>query len=1830
MDTPSVLERVSSPIGDILPPHEKFAFLAGAGISMDAPSSIPSAREFVRALLEYCAPAPEIDALISLKPLRYELMVEKIKEILDPDLHFLDYFETIKEPNANHYFLATAIVTGKQHVITTNFDESIERAIEQILEPGQQERIVPVITRKDFVMMARPLDVFKAGKYPLYKIHGSKRNAITGERTADSIVTTISALGKDRGIGETFAMESYKKQAIYNLVKNRVLVVMGYSGSDDFDIGPTLRGMRYIKRLVWIDYAPIEGVEIYKVKGGAPPALLSSCSQVERILAGIASSGVTDVYLIKARTGEFIKTIAWPLLYPGTTNSLSNMTAAGSKPPSFKDWFFAEFKGKKVSEIERRALACSIFGDLGEFNACTRNATAGLALATEAVNPGWEAYFLNQLTRINLSRGEMDQARIHADQALAAARKTKHPIKQAIATCNAGLVALRMGGGRPSQKSLQEARSCYMEALHLFESARDEWGKVACLNNLAEVDAWEGKHDVALNQLMECSLTVMRLGNLEFKATIASNIGWMLAAWDDKTDAIKQLLDARNVRKELGDALGVARVANRLSSMYMVEGRLDEAVKELDIASENAAGRGDVALEARLLETGSWIQFRAGNLQRSTETCKQAMALNRSRKDDLSLALGLSLYASLAWLDGRHWDAASCLEEAASLYGRIELMSLAAEAKQQAHSLGTTQVGESSIPFPVDKWLAMLPDEIKGIADPGTRATAALKEFMEMRGKNSPEPKIKAALLAGVALHQAGRDHEALECWAAGFSMNEVTPAKGFPVPELRESLVHAGIVLLPSRRLHVDFDPIFRDDTDISPSNQIDWMPAKDNRIVFKTAMQLVESARAALDKNENDRAVKVLEQARRLIDEIHRDDMTEMVDSLLFEANLKLGRVDGSPEAIIKRATEKVAFYSERATRAADIGDKKAVITAVEDSLTYMDILAMVNPVFKDQAALAREQVGRLKEQLATAEENQERAREAIASLDQTDIISAIEYLLDNPETMEREHDPEANLELDHAEDDAYWDLLGKVKAMMMFMGKVGNIQAQAEACLNLGGLHLSRKEYKAALARFNMAFRQALLTGTAAVEARSISGIGDVLFAQKRIGDALDKYEFALRMYDDIGASMATEKAYVLSRIGIIYESRGDVDLALERFGELASIQLPADKINLKADALAHMGIIEMRHGLEDLAYPHLFDANELFAGIAGSEQARAAVLQQLAIIDSRDGFVDMAIEDLENSLACLKQIGLESDIPREERKLAMLKARLEDPKSIVEDESNRALSLVRMNRFPEAVVAIDTAVRVAREHGMVELLPKLVSNQALINEAAGDTQADSGDLIAAKESYATATSIMKASGDEKGCNAISSKVKSIDARLDDPATAVPLLEARARTCLASGQLDQGVSLIDQALALRERATNLTGLGSALLLKARLLQSASKHVEARKTFFHAIQQLDIEGKKDDLLDAIFKLSLLPPAVVPPTEAMTLLERGTGIARDINNTYGLGLVLDQLGRLYMTSKQYDHARNALDEACRIFEAMPNAYLEATTRLKLGDLAHATGDEVAALDQYEKALRTFEEIEKPQDKASALNKIGIVHETQSNYHMALETYKASIELATQVNDEWMLAACTFNAGNVYRMDGDLENATKYMNDAMAIASKHNVAQYKAPFLSGLALIDMRRGSLAQAADKAAKSLQLYEQLGDWEGMATAEDVLAGISLIQGDLERARGHLDAAFNHPEMASNPKARIDPLLTLAVLDFLQGRTGEATDHAMEALTLATNAKDKMKAANASERLARFARKLGNPEAEQKWVNEASRLYTEMGLDGRRRIVEATMDDVEASIW
>ena len=172
MNKDANLRKLDLNLQEIFNPDKGFTFLVGAGISIDAPSCLLSAKHIVNKIVESSCPKDEVERILQLDNLRYELIIEGIQRIIDPDLTFMNFFDLFDKPNIIHHFLAKAIQIGED-VITTNFDYLIEIALAEQLQ--SKEDIILIINKPDYEKFEDIKKLRKQGKFPLCKIHGSKK-----------------------------------------------------------------------------------------------------------------------------------------------------------------------------------------------------------------------------------------------------------------------------------------------------------------------------------------------------------------------------------------------------------------------------------------------------------------------------------------------------------------------------------------------------------------------------------------------------------------------------------------------------------------------------------------------------------------------------------------------------------------------------------------------------------------------------------------------------------------------------------------------------------------------------------------------------------------------------------------------------------------------------------------------------------------------------------------------------------------------------------------------------------------------------------------------------------------------------------------------------------------------------------------------------------------------------------------------------------------------------------------------------------------------------------------------------------------------------------------------------------------------------------------------------------------------------------------------------------------------------------------------------------------------------------------------------------------------
>jgi len=246
----------------VLDPSRTVA-LVGAGISVPLiPQLIPEEMR-TNGLL-----APLIDQPMStlLRLIRFEGLVEILRNHLDTRLTIMQYLETSWKPSALHYWAVQHVSKGGT-ILTTNLDCLIELAFYEVFGQSMPQ----CITEEDYSEFLR----MNWDRPRLFKLHGSVRSgqyvavhagdtehdpfADLNMRLLASFGVTLDAVGALRAANENsrgrFTLPEVVTAALRNALQNKDLLVVGYSGSDDFDVMPTIWELRGVfRRLIWLQH----------------------------------------------------------------------------------------------------------------------------------------------------------------------------------------------------------------------------------------------------------------------------------------------------------------------------------------------------------------------------------------------------------------------------------------------------------------------------------------------------------------------------------------------------------------------------------------------------------------------------------------------------------------------------------------------------------------------------------------------------------------------------------------------------------------------------------------------------------------------------------------------------------------------------------------------------------------------------------------------------------------------------------------------------------------------------------------------------------------------------------------------------------------------------------------------------------------------------------------------------------------------------------------------------------------------------------------------------------------------------------------------------------------------------------------------------------------------------------------------------------------------------------------------------------------------------------------------------------------------------------------
>jgi tetratricopeptide (TPR) repeat protein len=606
--------------------------------------------------------------------------VGAIAESVDPYLNVLRPFDAENRPNENHQLLASLAVRG-HYVFTTNFDGLIETA----LGPGT---LRPAATASDYSRVRRgeiaPDDA-------IFKLHGSWRDGC-GRLRGGSIQATIERVARNavRGSSGSPALSMFRE-----IVRERHLVIVGYSGWDDFDIVEALLTTDSDMTLVWVDHCQ-QGAGIVREaddlrdelsRNPSRPRSKAALNLVRMLENGtrkpqnlVLVEACTTTYLrhltarVRARSGEvMVRAEQTPLeefmcrwRFQVAPYKAQHWYICGKLFSRMARWSDAAACFRKAvataqgsTSLEPTAkdalsLLAAIDCDTGHPRRAERVFRELLPYYAATNNTTKQCDILHSLAICAYSSGDSGRALPLARQALRQAREHNYAY---------GIAAISnfLGGINAAHARFAAAHVYFDDAIVIARRLGDLRGLAATLSNLGDLLVSEKRYLRASRILFQALDYHRKLNDFQGQSTTQSKIGKAYVAIGDNHRARNAFTEQLRIDRICGDLVG--QVLAHLN-LALVGEHMGGALNEVDEAGEIADRLGDKGLRARVLKSRGSLLAKAARWSEAANCFRRSLRLQREIGYD---ADGLSTFFHLA----------ECLQELGRRTEALRLMDTA-------------------------------------------------------------------------------------------------------------------------------------------------------------------------------------------------------------------------------------------------------------------------------------------------------------------------------------------------------------------------------------------------------------------------------------------------------------------------------------------------------------------------------------------------------------------------------------------------------------------------------------------------------------------------------------------------------------------------------------------------------------------------------------------------------------------------------------------------------------------------------------------------------------------------------------------------------------------------------------------------------------------------------------------------------------------------------------------------------------------------------------------------------------------------------------------------
>jgi diguanylate cyclase (GGDEF)-like protein len=299
------------------------------------------------------------------------------------------------------------------------------------------------------------------------------------------------------------------------------------------------------------------------------------------------------------------------------------------------------------------------------------------------------------------------------------------------------------------------------------------------------------------------------------------------------------------------------------------------------------------------------------------------------------------------------------------------------------------------------------------------------------------------------------------------------------------------------------------------------------------------------------------------------------------------------------------------------------------------------------------------------------------------------------------------------------------------------------------------------------------------------------------------------------------------------------------------------------------------------------------------------------------------------------------------------------------------------------------------------------------------------------------------------------------------------------------------------------------------------------------------------------------------------------------------------------------------DASRAAAEAALDALKRAPNADLSIRARLILCDY-YGERDSETAIRQLEFAIALLPQARRPGLRAGVLNCQGDIAEASGDTAKAATYLEQAVTVASETNDDEMLAHALFSRGALVGIQGNFANGLADLRRAQTLFERLKMPLHAITVHNNIAILYSRMGDYAQALEIYKMTLRSQRRAGmrrdsaltlhnigrtneHLEQWAAASQAFSESLSISRDLHYARGE---AYALRGIAAATAAQGDPRAALEILDKATALQKQIADASLDARIQLARGK-------ALHQLHRLHESMTALEQARKYYNEADAL-------------------------